>query len=215
MPLFSEVPKGDLRLLGIADETVAIDFPFDPSVNQGVPASRIAAATNAGNALTAYILKRSVPGIDVGNRILPSAQTAKHYDVAETVLSALFWSGLDADYSQIHRDANALAASVSGARVHVTAPNGTDLTLSLQTSPVELNDGIISAADRARGGAAVQKQLPAGDVYFLPQSASARGTIVFGDTRVNGTLVSGLTVHLVAGKITSMTAPIVPRRASR
>lgn len=61
MPLFSEVPKGDLRLLGIADETVAIDFPFDPSVNQGVPASRIAAATNAGNALTAYILKRSVP----------------------------------------------------------------------------------------------------------------------------------------------------------
>ena len=202
----SEVPKGGLRLLGIADETVAIDFPFDPSVNQGVPAGRIAAVTDAGNTLTAYTLKHSIPGIDIGNGILPSAQTAEQYGVAQSVLSALFWSGLDADYSQIHRDASALAANASGARVHVTAPNGTDLTLSLQARPAELNDGIISAADRARGGTAVQKQLPAGDVYFLPQAASARGTIVFGDTRVNGTLVSGLTVHLVAGKITSMTA---------
>jgi hypothetical protein len=63
-----------------------------------------------------------------------------------------------------------------------------------------------SAADRARGGSAVQKQLPAGDVYFLPRAGSAKGTVVFGDTRVSGTLVSALTAHVVAGKVTSMHA---------
>jgi aminopeptidase len=202
----SAAPKGGLRLLGIADETVTIDFPNDPSVVQGVPASRLAAVGDAGNALTEYTLKHNIPSIDIGNGIMPSAQSAEQFGVSESVLSSLFWNGLNADYSQIHRDATAVAARANGARVHVTSPNGTNLTLALQASPAELNSGIISAADRARGGTAVQRQLPAGDVYYLPQAGSARGTIVFGDTRVNGTLISGLTVHVAGGKVTSMSA---------
>ncbi len=200
-------PKSTLRLLQIADETVAIDFPFDPSVVAGVPASRTAALAAAGNAATTYIVNHSLPGIDIGNGILPSAATARTYGVSTSVLSTLFWSGLNADYTQIHRDATAVAAAMAGGSVRVTAPNGTDLSFTLTAKPAEINDGIISAADRARGGSAVQKQLPAGDVYFLPVPGTAKGTLVFGATRLNGVLVSGLKLHFAAGKITSMSAP--------
>jgi leucyl aminopeptidase (aminopeptidase T) len=199
-------PKGALRLLQIADETVAIDFPFDPSVVAGVPASRLAALTAAGNAATEYVIRRGLPGIDIGNGILPSAATAQTYGVSTSVLSALFWSGLNADYTQIQGDAATVASALGGNSARLTAPNGTDLTFALSAQPAEINDGIISAADRARGGAAVQKQLPAGDVDFIPKSGTANGTLVFGATRVNGTLISGLTVHFAGGKITSMRA---------
>lgn len=199
-------PKGALRLLQIADETVAIDFPFDPSVVAGVPASRIAALNAAGNATTEYVIGHGLPGIDIGNGILPSQATARTYGVSTSVLSALFWSGLNADYAQIHRDATAVASAMGGNSVRLTAPNGTNLTFALSAQPIEVNDGIISEADRARGGTAVQKQLPAGDVDFVPKSGTTNGTLVFGATRVNGTLVSGLTLHFADGKITSMSA---------
>jgi len=202
----SLTPKAQLRLLQIADENVTIDFPFDPSVVAGVPASRLAALTAAGNAATTYITNHSLPSIDIGNGILPSAATAQNYGVGTNVLSTLFWSGLNADYTQIHRDASAVATALDGGSVRLTAPNGTNLSFALMGTAAELNDGIISAADRARGGAAVQKALPAGDVYFLPKPGTANGTLVYGATRLNGVLVSGMTLHFANGKITSMSA---------
>ncbi len=202
----SLTPKAVMRLLQIADELVSIDFPFDPSVVAGVPASRIAALAASGNPATAYVVKHSIPNVDIGNGILPSPATARNYGVGISELSALFWSGLNADYTQIHRDAKAVATAVAGGNVRVTAPNGTDLSFAVMGSAAELNDGIISAADRARGGSAVGKQLPAGDVYFLPKPGTASGTLAFGSTRVNGVLLSGLTLHFADGKITTMTA---------
>lgn len=203
----SLTPTAQLRLASIADELVTIDFPFDPSVVAGVPASRIAALATAGKGVTSYVLKRNIPSIDIGNGILPSEATAKQWGVSLDVLSALFWSGLNADYTQIRRDATAVATMMAGAQsVHVTSPNGTDLRFALTGHAAELNDGIISGADRARGGVAVQKQLPARDVYFLPKLGSANGTLVFGASRLNGVLVSGLTLHIADGKVTSMSA---------
>jgi leucyl aminopeptidase (aminopeptidase T) len=67
-----------------------------------------------------------------------------------------------------------------------------------------MNDGSVSAGDLRRGGAALQKQLPAGDVYVRPQPESVNGTIVFGNTKFNGTTVTGLTIRFSAGRITSM-----------
>jgi len=203
----SQPPVGPLRLLGIADETVSIDYPFDPSVLAGVPPSRLTVLTEANNVQTTYVLKHNLPGISIGNGLMPSAITAKQYGVGLDVLSALFWSGINADYSQIHRDATAVASAMTASHsVRVTSPNGTSLTFAVTEEPAEVNDGIISAADRVRGGTAVQKQLPAGDVYFLPKAGSANGTLVLGDARLNGVLVSGLTFHISNGKVTSMSA---------
>ena len=198
-------PTGGLRVLGIADDIVSIDLPFDPSVVAGVPASRIADVAKAGNAFTSETLKRSIPTVSIGNGILPSAANARQYGVSERVLSDVFWSGLNTNYSQLSRDVNAVAAAIQGARVRVTARNGTDLSFTAGSSPAETNDGIVSAADRSKGGTAVQKQLPAGDVYFRPQEGTTNGTLVFGDARFNGVVVSGLTLHMSAGRVTSQT----------
>lgn len=203
----SVTPKSTMDLVRIADAMITIDLPNDPSVIAGVPASRLAALTTAGNPITSLILKRSVPSIDIGNGLMPSASSAAQYGVGPDVLSTLFWSGVNADYAQIATDANAVNAMVGGAqRVRITAPNGTDFSFSAQPRAAVINTGVISSGDRARGGAAVQRFLPAGDVYFLPVSGSANGTIVFGDFRYNGTLVSGLRAHFVADKVTSMSA---------
>lgn len=77
----SEPPKGGLALLGIANEAIAIDYPFDPNVTQGVPPSRIAAVGTASNATVAYYIKHSIPGISIGNGIVPSGPTAAQYGV--------------------------------------------------------------------------------------------------------------------------------------
>jgi len=203
----SEQPKAVLELARIADEIISIDLPADPSVIAGVPASRIAAVTSAGNAFTDYVLKRGVPVVTVGNGLLPSGPTAKQFGVGEDVLATLFWTGMNADYAQLHRDTTAVSKIAAGAHaVHITAPNGTDFTFATRAPAAQINDGVVSAADRTHGGTAVEKQLPAGDVFFLPQPGSANGTVVFGSARYNGTLVSGMKVRFAAGKVVAMSA---------
>ena len=199
-------PKAALRIASIADDLVTVDLPFDPTVAAGVPASRLTAVAKAGNAVTNELVKRGIPTISIGNGLLPAPGTARQYGVSEAALADLFWNGLNADYARLHRDVTAVGAALQSARVHLTAPNGTNLTLTLQGAATELNDGIISAADRAKGGTVVAKQLPAGDVYYLAQPGTANGTVILGDSRVGGTVVSGLTLHFVNGVMVSHTA---------
>jgi leucyl aminopeptidase (aminopeptidase T) len=200
-------PKALLKTYAFADALILIDTPFDPSVLAGVPPSRTAAQGTASAPLNDLVLKRNLPTFDIGNGVLPSSGTAAQWGVSVATLSSVFYGGLNVDYAQLHDDARAVASTLSAKRkLHITSPNGTDLRLTVTGAPADLNDGTISAADRARGGAALEKQLPAGDVYFLPVPGSASGKLVFGDTRVNGTLVSGLTLRFVNGKATAMTA---------
>ena len=203
----SQPPKDFLTLARIADAFVNIQFPMDPSATKGVPAARLNEIGKAFIPYTDYILKHSVPSIFVGNGLMPSAATAKTFGTTESQLSNLFWSGLDADYSALHRDGTAMFGVVTRAqKVHVTSPNGTNFTFRAVTNAGQVNDGVISQADRTKGGTAVQKQLPAGDVYFVPQAGTANGAIVFGPLQYNGVNVDGMKITFKDGKVTSMHA---------
>lgn len=205
---YDAVPsKAYQRLWTAADAIVTIDGAFDPTVTAGVPAARLAALSAAGAKQNDVIIKRSIPSVEIGNGLMPSRGTAAQWGVSLATLTALFTSGLNVDYDALHADTLSVAAAVqAGRKVHVTSPNGTNFRVTLAAHPTVLNDGIISAADRARGGVAVQKVLPAGDVYYLPVPGTANGTLVLGDTRVYGVPVTGLTVRVVDGKIVSMHA---------
>jgi hypothetical protein len=145
--------------------------------------------------------------ISVGNGIFPSAGTAAHFRVSERQLSSFFWAGVNTDYAQLHRDAARVSRATDGSHVvRITAPNGTDFTFRTLPGSAVMNDGAISAANRRKGGAALEKQLPGGDVYVLPQRASANGVIVFGATPSRTGAVVGMTVRFRAGKMTSMHA---------
>lgn len=205
---FDSQPPDDLiRLASFATSIVTIDYPNDPSVIAGVPQSRVAALNAAGVPFATYTLKRGTPTVDVGNGLMPAAETAGQFGVPLQTLSSLFWSGVNANYAQIHADAVRMSAAASGSHtVHITAPNGTNFTFRTVAGSAVMNDGTFSPANRSRGGAAMQKQLPAGDVYFLPVAASANGTIVYGTLKSFGQTLSGFTVRFKNGKIVSMTA---------
>jgi leucyl aminopeptidase (aminopeptidase T) len=203
----NDPPKAQLKLYAIANAAVSIDFPADPTVVRSLSPSRAAALRRAASPANEYFFKHGIPTIEVGNGILPDPGTAADFGVSVATLSKVFYSGLNADYSQIHADGSRIGSLVAASnKIHVTAPNGTDFTLAATGGPTVLNDGIVSAADRAKGGTAVSKQLPAGDVYFLPKSDSVNGTIVFGDARYFGTMVRGMTAHFTDGKLDSMKA---------
>ena len=62
--------------------------------------------------------------------------------------------------------------------MHITHPNGTDLTLKVKGRPVGVSDGVISAEDMKAGGAANAVYLPAGEVYTTPVAGTANGKLV-------------------------------------
>ena len=205
---YDSQPQSDMLGLGrVADALVYIDAPADPSIVAGVPPSRLAAMANSANATTTYLLKKNVPQVDIGNGLMPSAATAQQFGVSEAVLSTVFWGGVNADYDRLRSDGASLSSALRAShRVHVSAANGSDFTFAVAPKGGQVNDGTVSAADRVRGGPAVDKQLPAGDVYVLPVAGSAKGTIVLGDFKFNGQLVSGLTLRFSNGTMTSMNA---------
>lgn len=203
----SQTPESAMRLASIATAYITIDYPFDPSVFKGVPVTRLSALGQAANPVTTYILKHNIPTIDIGNGILPSPATAANYAVSEDALSALFWSGLNTDYGRLRRDARTVSTVLNGSHlVRITAPNGTNFSFRTAAGTVLQNDGTISASDIAKGGAAVAKQLPAGDVYVLAAPGSAHGTLVFGPAQYGGTRVAGLKMQFAGGKMTAIHA---------
>jgi leucyl aminopeptidase (aminopeptidase T) len=199
--------KDLVKLAEIANGIINIDYPNDPTVTSGVSPARLSRLMNAVTPYNDYVLKHSIPVVDVGNGLMPAAATAKQFGVSEQQLTAVFWEGVNGDYGQIHRDAEAVRAALGAGRgVHITAANGTDFAFTPLAGSALVNDGVISTGDRAKGGAAVQKLLPAGDVLMLPRAGTAHGKIVFGDVNFNGVKVSGMTMHFAGGKLTSMHA---------
>lgn len=203
----SQPPKDLLTLASVANAFINIQYPADPSAVKGVSAERLNAVGKATLPYTDYVLKRSIPSINVGNGLMPSDVTASYFSVSEPQLATLFWNGVNADYTAIHRDGAALFNSATHARsVRIRSSNGTNLTFRALPSTGLINDGVVTAADRQKGGMAVQKQLPAGDVYLIPQPGTANGTLVFGPVNFNGVDVNGMAFVFKNGKVTSMQA---------
>lgn len=203
----SQTPRDLLRLASIADAIVFFDYPNDPKLYASFPPARVAAVNKAGAAAFASTLSRNIPFIDVGNGLTPSPVLAEMTGVTEEQLSDLFWNGLNVDFARLGRDARAMQTALQAARsIHVTARNGTNITFSATGSTMFRNDGTIGPDDRARGGAALQKYLPAGDVFFIPAPGSARGTVTFGTEYFGGKKVSGMTMRFSGGRMTSMHA---------
>lgn len=204
----SQPPLDLLALSKIATAIVQIQYPPDPNATRGVPAARLNATTTAFNSAFDSVTKRSVPYIFLGNGVMPSEAAAKRFGVSQQQLRTLYWAGLNTDYTSLHNDAVAMQKNIMSSRVvRVTSPNGTNFTFRALANAGQINDGMISAADRKKGGLAVQKWLPAGDVYFIPQPGTASGTIVFGDTTyINGEPVTGMKMTFQNGKVTSMHA---------
>lgn len=212
--MFSEVPaKYDSQppllnsaLYRMIDTQINVDYGGEQNFDFFARADqkRLAAQAKAFAPALHIFLGDHKRYVEVGNGIFPSPPNARLYRVSQSTLADTFWTAMNADYSKVQANADALKAAIAGARtMRVTNPNGTALTLGV--SGVRF---IVSAGHIAAGcmGINCYAGLPAGEVIFIPQPETASGKMVFDTTFWGKDLLKHFTVTFAAGKLVTMSS---------
>ncbi len=212
--MFDEVPAEfdsqtdalGLKLAETLDVMISLDSMENPALFAGASPARMAARANAGTPVFETMLKKNVRQIVLGNGLFPTQATAKMYGIEREQLATTFWSGVNVDYAALQSTGETIKGMFeSGKQVRITNPNGTDLSFGIQNRPCFVSDGVISKEDLAKGGAACQVWLPAGEVFSTPVPGTTTGRIVFDRVLFEGKEITGVTIDLKNGKVTSMT----------
>jgi uncharacterized protein (TIGR03067 family) len=213
--LYTEVPtKFDSRLSPTAlklAETVTVIIGVDPTDDDAiladVPAERINARMNAGMKVMETLLKRNVRQVYLGNGLYPTETRAKQYGLSQAELAKQFYGGLNVDYDTMQATGEAIRKALAAAKkVHITTPDGTDLTVDIAKRSAFVSDGVLSEEKISKGGPACQVWLPAGEVYLTPVPGTAEGKVVVERMLWEGKEVRGLTLTFNKGKLKSMKA---------
>ncbi len=115
-------------------------------------------------------------------------------------------SALTMDLRKIANNGRDVAATLEKAHtVHLTAPNGTDLTFELNRRPVHIDDGVIDKEDIEKKS--LDSQFPAGSVLTTVAETSGTGKVIFDrPLQQMGLNILGIEWVFKDGKLTSMTA---------
>jgi aminopeptidase len=203
----SQKPTLDLKLMEMANVIISADFVEHNDLMAGIPPARLAARSAASQPVSALAMKRGVRQINLGNGLLPTADTARNFGIPQDKLAEIYWAGVNTDYDKLQAKAQDVIKVLSaGKKVRITNPNGTDLTVDIGGRPVFASDGVISADDIKRGGAAVMVYLPAGEVYLAPVPGTAEGKVVADHYFFQGKDIQKLELTFVKGKLTDMKA---------
>jgi leucyl aminopeptidase (aminopeptidase T) len=211
--MFDEVPAEfdtqtdafGLKLAESTDALITVESIENPALFAGASQARMAARAKASMPVIEALLKKNVRQITLGNGLFPTQAAAKMYGLTTEQLSEIFWSGVNVDYSALQSTGTKIKGMVeSGKQVHITNPNGTDLSFGIERRQAFVSDGAISKEDLAKGGAACQVWLPAGEVYSTPVPGTTSGRIVFDRVFFEGKEITGVTIDFKNGKVTSM-----------
>jgi aminopeptidase len=200
-------PELALKLAEMLDVFIEVDANEDPGILAGVPPERVAARGKTLAPVDQLVQERGIRRVNLGNGLYPTAATAQLFGVPQQQLARIFWDGVNADYARLQTAGEEQRAIfAAGKEVHITNPNGTDLRVRVEGRPVFASDGVISAEDAKRGGAATEVWLPAGEVYLAPVPGTAEGKLVVDRDFFQGKEIRKLTLTFEAGNVTSMTA---------
>jgi leucyl aminopeptidase (aminopeptidase T) len=202
----SQTPAMILQLAGIVDVIINTESAEGRTL-QGVDPKRIAAQGKAFVPVANLMQKRGVRTVALGNGLYPSAERAEQFGVSREELADMMYGGIGADYEELQSSGEQVRKRLAaGKEVRITNPNGTDFKVGIAGRPITVNDGIISAEDRKKGGAATSVWLPAGEVYLTPVPGTGEGTVVADRFFFQGKPIEGLRLVFKGGKMTSMTA---------
>lgn len=200
-------PLFGARLAEIVDAVISVDYTQADDNLADISPQRRAKRAEALEKIQEKMLKRGVVRVHLGNDLYPTQALAKEVKVPYDKLADIFWAGVNTDAGQLQiLGANVKEALSAGRQLHITAPNGTDLTVGIAKRPIFVSDGVVSSEDRTDRGPATQVWLPAGEVYMAPVPKTADGTFVAETFFHEGTAIEGLTLKFSKGKLTSMTA---------
>jgi len=202
----SQTPAMNMQLAGIVDVIINTESAEGRTL-QGVAPERIAARGKAFAPVGDLMRKRGVRTVAIGNGLYPSAERAEQFGISREALADMMYGGVDADYQALQASGQQVRKLLAaGKELHITNPNGTDLRVGIAGRPITVNDGIISAEDRKKGGTATSVWLPAGEVYLTPVPGTGEGTVVADRFFFQGKPIEGLRLVFKGGKLTSMTA---------
>lgn len=190
------------RLAEVADVVIGLGNSTTENVLEGADPKRMAARGKAAEPIGQAFFKNNVRTVDIGNNLYPTPWRAERFGMTEDELARMFWSGINLDYSELQSRAEQVKAVLAGGNeIRVTNPNGTDLRMRVQGRTVLASDGIVSAEDLKRGGAAVAVYLPAGEVFTTPVPGSAEGRVVDSRSFYRGKQIDNLTLDIAGGKV--------------
>jgi aminopeptidase len=140
----------------------------------------------------------------------PSKSVAAQYQLDYPAYEQMIWSGVGTDYSAIAAQASQLKQLLAtGKKMHITSPDGTDLTLELSGRPVFVDDGELSAVDRQEKLIYNRTvSLPGGRIYGTCQETTAMGHLGCPNMigAVDGQPLNGFKADLKNGELVNMRA---------
>ncbi|MDA0803962.1 MAG: aminopeptidase [Planctomycetota bacterium] len=203
----SQEPELGLKLADTIDGMITIDFSERPDMLSDIDPQRIITREKTVQAVVKKRQESGVVQVNLGNGLYPTKVRAESFGITQDQLTKIFWDSVNIDYKALQATGAALQKTLAaGKTLHITAPNGTDLTVQITQRPVFVSDGVVSYDDRTSGGPAAQVWLPAGEVYVTPVPGTAKGTFVADHFNFEGNAVEGFTMKFENGNLTSMTA---------
>jgi len=203
----SQAPLVDMKLLDFTDAIISVDYGEDPGLLADIPPERFLTRSKAYESVTDLAYQRKIRGVSLGNGLYPTEALAKRYGLTKNELAEIFWGGVNTDYSKLEATGKKVSAMLTaGKEVHITNANGTDLKVRIESRPVLVSDGMISAEDLKGGYATSQVYLPAGEVYLATVPGTAEGIVVVDQQWYQGKEIKSMTLTFKGGKMISMTA---------
>lgn len=204
MEHLKQLPTVDLLLSKMADAFINVNSVQDPKLFADVPEDRLAAARQAGVPLTQSINNMRFRNATLGQTGgIPTAAYAKSVAANHQELTDGFWKAVGTSPDALAPKATALASMMNdGAKVRITSPAGTDLTLAVDRFPTRTNVGRTADVQASTGQSSVW--LPAGEAYTSTKDAS--GVLVIPWTSFRGHEIENVKVTFKNGKMTKLSA---------
>lgn len=191
----------DPALYDVVTATINIRGPGDPTPMTRIPAERWAANAEGADPSKRKYNERK-PRSALLNIPLVTPQRAAVYGFPFEPWKENVEDALATDFSQIQTLGKKLVGHLdgSGAKVRVTAKNGTDISFRLAGRKCRNDDGVLDEEDLAAG--TFETNLPAGSIIVPPDEQSANGKVVF-DLPVPflGKLVEGINWTFANGSV--------------
>ena len=204
MEHLKQLPTANLMLSKITDAYINVSSVQDPELFADVPEDRLAAARQAGVPLTRAFNNMRFRSTTLGQTGgIPTAAYAKTVGADHQVISDGFWQAVGTSPDELAPKATALASMMKdGAKVRITSPAGTDLTLSVDRFPTRTNLGRTADVQAATGPSSVW--LPAGEAYTSTKDAN--GVLVIPWTTFRGNEIKNLKLTFKNGEMSKLSA---------
>ncbi|HEX8503961.1 MAG TPA: aminopeptidase [Hymenobacter sp.] len=141
----------------------------------------------------------------------PSKSYAASQQLDYAGYEQMIWSSIGTDYSAIAVQAEQMKQLLAtGKKMHITSPEGTDLTVNLTSRPVFADDGVLSTADQQEKLIYNRTaRLPGGLVYGTCQETSVTGRLaVANDNISDGKPLKAFKADLKSGQVENVRAEV-------